>query len=130
MIVAMHAALSSARLKPHPIDVVRLTPASASRQSAPRAAAIADSQTLLEAYTRPASPPGADVARRACDLIGRMTLKEKVGQMTQLEIGMVTDGKDAGLHINPAKLRKAIADYGSSRSTSWMLRWFAPGRGD
>ena len=35
-----------------------------------------------------------------------MTLKEKVGQMTQLEIGMVTDGKDAGLHINPAKLRK------------------------
>jgi beta-glucosidase len=112
MIVATHAALSSARLKPHAIDMIRLTAAGASRQSAPRAAAIADSQTLLETYTRPVSPPGADVARRVHDLIGRMTLKEKVGQMTQLEIGMVTDGKDAGLHINPAKLRKAIADYG------------------
>ncbi len=41
-----------------------------------------------------------------------MTPKEKVGQMTQLEIGMVTDGVDADLTINPAKLRKAIGDYG------------------
>src|SRR4029079_19267969 len=36
----------------------------------------------------------------------------KVGQMTQLEIGMITDGQDANLSINPEKLRKAVADYG------------------
>ena len=41
-----------------------------------------------------------------------MTLKEKVGQMTQLEIGMVTDGQDANLVINPDKLRKAVVEYG------------------
>jgi beta-glucosidase len=112
LIVVTHAALSSARLKPHASDMVRLTPASTYRQSAARAAAIVDSQALLETYTRAASPPDADVARRVRELIRRMTLKEKVGQMTQLEIGMVTDGQDADLHINPTKLRKAIADYG------------------
>ena len=32
--------------------------------------------------------------------------------MTQLEIGMVTDGRDLDLKINPAKLKKAVSDYG------------------
>jgi beta-glucosidase len=41
-----------------------------------------------------------------------MTLKEKVGQMTQLEIGMISDGQDAAIAINPDKLRKAVNDYG------------------
>ena len=41
-----------------------------------------------------------------------MTLEEKVGQMTQLEIGMVTTGQDQNIRIDPAKLEKAIARYG------------------
>ena len=41
-----------------------------------------------------------------------MTLKEKIGQMTQLEVGMVTDGRDLDLRINAAKLQKAIGEYG------------------
>ena len=32
--------------------------------------------------------------------------------MMQLEIGMVTDGRDLDLKINPAKLKKAIDEYG------------------
>jgi beta-glucosidase len=41
-----------------------------------------------------------------------MNVREKVGQMTQLAIGMIADGRDADLKINPAKLRKAIVEYG------------------
>jgi beta-glucosidase len=71
-----------------------------------------DSQAFLEQHSGglPALP-AADV-QRIRDLLGRMTLKEKVGQMTQLEIGMVTDGQDLAIHVNPAKLRKAVVDYG------------------
>jgi len=32
--------------------------------------------------------------------------------MTQLEIGMVTDGKGQSIRINSAKLRKAVGEYG------------------
>ena len=73
---------------------------------------MVDSQTFLDAHTRPLPPPRDDIVRRVSDLLGRMTLEEKIGQMTQLEIGMVTDGKDADLRINPAKLRKAVVGYG------------------
>jgi len=45
-------------------------------------------------------------------LLARMTLEEKVGQMTQLEIGMVSIGKGPKTRIDPAKLEKAIAQYG------------------
>jgi beta-glucosidase len=41
-----------------------------------------------------------------------MTLEEKVGQMTQLQIGMVTTGRDQDIQIDPAKLDKAIVQYG------------------
>src|SRR3954463_2065571 len=73
---------------------------------------LVDSQSFLEQLQRPPAPTPADLVRRVKDLVDRMTLEEKVGQMTQLEIGMVTDGKDAGLHINPAKLHKAVVEYG------------------
>ena len=49
---------------------------------------------------------------RAKSLLAQMSLAEKVGQMTQLEIGMVTDGKGAQITVNPAKLRKAVVEYG------------------
>lgn len=45
-------------------------------------------------------------------LLRKMTLAEKVGQMTQLEIGTVCDGSNQDLKINPAKLEKALIQYG------------------
>lgn len=45
-------------------------------------------------------------------LLSRMSVEEKVGQMTQLEIGMVTTGQDQNIRIDSAKLEKAIARYG------------------
>ena len=41
-----------------------------------------------------------------------MTLEEKVGQMTQLEIGQITSGGDSNINIDPAKLEKVIVQYG------------------
>jgi len=95
------------------LSVLALTGAMArqSSRSAP-GGPPGDSQIFLEQQfgALPALAP-AD-AQRVRELVGRMTVKEKVGQMTQLEIGMVTDGQDAAIQINPDKLRKAIVDYG------------------
>src|SRR5918994_861460 len=44
-------------------------------------------------------------------LLRRMTVEEKVGQMTQLEIGQITSGGDSNINIDPAKLEKAIVQY-------------------
>ena len=52
------------------------------------------------------------MSRRVESLLSRMTLEEKVGQMTQLQIGMVTTGKDQEIQIDPAKLEKAVMKYG------------------
>ena len=49
---------------------------------------------------------------RAKALLAKMTLKEKVGQMTQLELGMISDGAGDAIAINPGKLHKAIVEYG------------------
>jgi beta-glucosidase len=76
------------------------------------AAGMVDSQTFLLRNLTPAGPaPGAPAAAVE-KLLAQMTLKEKVGQMTQLEIGMVTDGTGPDLRINPDKLRKAVGEYG------------------
>ncbi len=45
-------------------------------------------------------------------LLKRMTLEEKVGQMTQLAIGMIVSGRDQDVKIDQAKLDKAIVKYG------------------
>ena len=45
-------------------------------------------------------------------LLKQMTLEEKVGQMTQLTIGMIVNGRDQDIKIDPAKLEKAIVKYG------------------
>jgi beta-glucosidase len=71
-----------------------------------------DSAAFLQAQFQPLPPLSSADARRIDDLLSQMTPKEKVGQMTQLEIGMVTDGQDATLTINPGKLRKAVVEYG------------------
>jgi len=58
------------------------------------------------------SGPERDNTQRIEDLLKRMTLEEKVGQMTQLAIGMIANGRDQEIQIDPAKLEKAISKYG------------------
>lgn len=72
---------------------------------------VADSQIFFDSAvnTRSKTP---DYTAKVEALLARMTLEEKVGQMTQLEIGMICDGKDQDLKINPSKLEKAILKYG------------------
>src|SRR5216683_1110024 len=72
---------------------------------------VNDSDAFFQAATR-APIPARDNARRVEALIRRMTVEEKVGQMTQLEIGMVTTGKDQDIQIDPSKLEKALLKYG------------------
>jgi len=43
-------------------------------------------------------------------LLKRMTLEEKVGQMTQLAIGMISKGQDQTIQIDPEKLEKPSCD--------------------
>ncbi len=71
---------------------------------------VNDSDVFFQSATR--ARPARDVTRRVEELLSRMTLEEKVGQMTQLEIGMVTSGQDQTSQIDPAKLEKAVARYG------------------
>jgi len=69
-----------------------------------------DSDAFFRAAIR--QRPARDYSRRIDALVARMTLEEKVGQMTQLEIGMVTTGSDQTIRIDPAKLEKAVVKYG------------------
>ena len=59
---------------------------------------------------RPAATQNHEVKIDA--LLRRMTVEEKVGQMTQLTIDMVTSGDDQEVRIDQAKLEKAIGKYG------------------
>ena len=77
------------------------------------AAGIVDSQTFLQKNMTPAGPPASQYTAAVDKLLAQMTLKEKIGQMTQLEIGMVTDGMGKGITLNPEKLRKAVVEYGA-----------------
>ncbi len=52
----------------------------------------------------------ADVQGRVDSVLAQMTLEEKIGQMTQLEIGMITSG-DHPESIDTEKLQKAIQEY-------------------
>src|SRR6266852_5832266 len=56
--------------------------------------------------------PERDNSQRIEALLNQMTLAEKVGQMTQLAIGMISKGQDQDIQIDPAKLEKAIVRYG------------------
>ena len=53
-----------------------------------------------------------DHAARIEELLAQMTLEEKVGQMTQLTIDMVTSGKHQEIRLDAAKLEKAVNRYG------------------
>ena len=72
---------------------------------------VSDSQAVFRRMLRPPAP-NADAARKADELLAKMTLEEKVGQMTQLEISMVSTGRNQEIRIDPAKLEKAVVKYG------------------
>src|SRR6266699_32481 len=91
---------------------VQQTLVSAPNSSRSIIADVPDSDSFLRDATR--VPRAArDNTRRVQDLLARLTLEEKVGQMTQLEIGMVTSGKDQDIQIDPAKLEMAVVKYGA-----------------
>ncbi|HWN08652.1 MAG TPA: glycoside hydrolase family 3 N-terminal domain-containing protein [Pyrinomonadaceae bacterium] len=58
------------------------------------------------------TPAERDNSQKIEDLLKRMTLEEKVGQMTQLTLGMIVTGADQNIKIDPVKLDKAIVKYG------------------
>jgi beta-glucosidase len=82
------------------------------RAAAPASEDAVDSQAFLQSHMAPAGPAASASAAAVEKLLAQMTLKEKVGQMTQLTIATIVDGKDQDIHINPEKLHKAIAEYG------------------
>jgi beta-glucosidase len=71
---------------------------------------VADSDEFFQRNMR--TGPERDHTQKIEELLKRMTLEEKVGQMTQLQIGMVANGNDQNIKIDPAKLEKAIVKYG------------------
>jgi beta-glucosidase len=84
---------------------------SSSSVSGPVSVDVDDSDAFFQGALR-APVPARDLTQRVEALLRRMTLEEKIGQMTQLEIGMVTAGQDQEIEIDPVKLEKAVGKYG------------------
>jgi beta-glucosidase len=82
-----------------------------SGERGPVTADIDDSDLFFQNAIRTAGPE-RDNSQKIEALLKRMTLEEKVGQMTQLAIGMISTGRDQTIQIDPAKLEKAIVRYG------------------
>src|SRR3989441_1787871 len=77
----------------------------------PVTADISDSDEFFQNAINSAGPE-RDNSQKIEALLKRMTLEEKVGQMTQLTIGMISNGQDQNIQIDSAKLEKAIVRYG------------------
>lgn len=77
----------------------------------PASAEVLDSQKFFDAALKTGNRV-VDRTSQVEALLARMTLEEKVGQMTELEIGMISNGKGAKTKIDTAKLEKAIGKYG------------------
>src|SRR5205085_11177077 len=79
-------------------------------QTAERGPVIADidDSDLFFQNTIRASGPQRDNSQKIEALLKRMTLEEKVGQMTQLAIGMIATGQDQTVRSVPARLIKAF----------------------
>ena len=71
---------------------------------------LVDSDEFFQRASR--TNPDRDHSRKIEDLLKRMTLEEKVGQMTQLSIDTIAEGRDQAIKIDPAKLDRAIVKYG------------------
>jgi beta-glucosidase len=78
-----------------------------------RGAVTADTNDSDE-FFQVAVKPGLerDNSQKIEALLKRMTLEEKVGQMTQLAIGMIAKGQNQEIQLDPEKLDKAIVRYG------------------
>ena len=72
---------------------------------------INDSDKFLQDAIR-SRGPDRDYSQKIESLLKQMTVKEKVGQMTQLTLEMIVSGHDQSIQIDPAKLQKAIGQYG------------------
>ena len=72
---------------------------------------VEDSDAYFQKAT--ARKTGKDFSKEIASLVSRMTLEEKVGQMTQLEIGMITKGEGDNIQVDPEKLEKAVVKYGA-----------------
>ena len=70
-----------------------------------------DSNAVLKEMTRKPNQPRDNTARIET-LLKKMPLEEKVGQMTQLTMGMFVSGTDQNVQVDEAKLDKAINKYG------------------
>ncbi len=68
-----------------------------------------DSQTFFEKTVQ--HPKLKDHSARIEALLKQMTIEEKVGQMTQLELGQIVSGSESNIEIDQAKLEKAIVEY-------------------
>lgn len=76
---------------------------------------LIDSDSFVAGQLAKAPKGAAAPSARVRDLLAKMTLREKVGQMTQLTLAMVTSGATGtaeDLRIDPAKLNKAVVEYG------------------
>ena len=71
---------------------------------------VIDSDEFLQRTIR--TGPERDNTKKIEALLKRMTLEEKVGQMTQLTMSMIVSGTDQNIQVDPAKLEKAIVKYG------------------
>src|SRR5262249_36772856 len=77
----------------------------------PVTADIEDSDLFFQNALR-AKGPERDNSQKIEALLKQMTLEEKVGQMTQLTLGMIINGRDQDVQIDPTKLDKAVVRYG------------------
>jgi beta-glucosidase len=69
-----------------------------------------DSQAFLDRVS--AGPKLAETDPRVEALLKRMTLEEKIGQMTNLVINTISTGQGAGLRVDPAKLESVVVTRG------------------
>jgi beta-glucosidase len=72
---------------------------------------ITDSDAVFREMIRKPQPKRDNRARVEA-MLKRMTLEEKVGQMTQLTMGMFVSGTNQDVKVDEAKLDKAINKYG------------------
>ncbi|HEY0658234.1 MAG TPA: glycoside hydrolase family 3 N-terminal domain-containing protein, partial [Pyrinomonadaceae bacterium] len=72
---------------------------------------ITDSDAFFREMSRKPRPARDNTARVEA-LLRKMTLEEKVGQMTQLTMGMFVSGSDQNVQVDQVKLDKAVGKYG------------------
>jgi beta-glucosidase len=68
--------------------------------------------TLTPLSAQPYLDPSISIDERIDDLISRMTLEEKVGQMTQLDITMINNERQqSDVSLNPEKARVLLTEH-------------------